>query len=626
MMDHEMQDAPLRGLDLALWRRLVGHTRPYRRSLAALAACGVVLAGFDALLPLVTGRIIDSATAGDRAGLARNALYFLGVVATISALIWVFIVVAGATAAAIAHDLRRDAFARLQELSFSFFDRRPVGWLMARLTSDASRLSSVIPWTLLDTVWGLTLVAGVAGLMLALEWRLALLVLVIVPPLVVVSVVFQRRLLHSQRLMRRINSQLTASFNEAIVGVRTTKSLGREAESLGEFRALTREMNAEAVRNALTAAVYLPIVLTLGSVGAGLALWRGGLAVGEIGAAGSSLAAGLAAVTGGERMSLGMLVAFMQYAALFTIPIQEMAERFTQLQAAQASAERLQGLLDTEPEIKDSPAVATATATAGGERGPGAGKIASVEFANVDFAYHSGEEVLRDFNLRVAAGETIALVGATGSGKSTIVSLLCRFYEPTGGEVRIDGRDYRERGLHWLQSRLGVVQQVPHLFSGTIRENIRYGRLAATDEEILAAARLANADRFITQMPEGYETPVGEGGSRLSTGQRQLVALARAVLADPEIFVLDEATSAVDTETERLIQDGIEKVLAGRLSFVIAHRLSTIRSASRILVLERGRVIEEGGHAGLLARHGAYYRLYTNQFARERAEEVLAGS
>jgi ATP-binding cassette subfamily B protein len=374
-------------------------------------------------------------------------------------------------------------------------------------------------------------------------------------------------------------------------------------------------MNAHSVRNALTAAVYLPIVLTLGSLGAGLALWRGGLAVGEIGA-------GVAAVTGGDRLSLGTLVAFMQYATLFTIPIQEMAERFTQLQAAEASAERLQGLLDTEPEIKDSPAVIAAGADRGAARGE---RIETVEFANVEFAYQGGEAVLHDFSLIARAGETIALVGATGSGKSTIVSLLCRFYEPTRGVIRIDRIDYRERSLHWLQSRLGIVQQVPHLFSGTIRENIRYGRLEASDEEVAAAARLANADRFIGLLPAGYDTPVGEGGSRLSTGQRQLVALARAVLADPAIFVLDEATSAVDTETERLIQDGIERVLAGRLSFVIAHRLSTIRSASRILVLDRGRVIEEGKHADLLARRGVYHRLYTNQFARESAAEVLVG-
>ncbi len=600
MMEHELQDEqPLRGLDVALWRRIVAHARPYRRRLATLALCGVVLAVADAVLPLLTGRIIDSATAADRQALARYGIYYLGLVAVIALLIWRFIVTAGGTAAALAHDLRRDAFAHLQELSFSFYDRRPVGWLMARLTSDASRLSSVIPWTMLDMVWGSALLTGITVFMLTLHWRLALMVMVIVPPLVVVSLWFQRRLLRTQRAVRRINSQITASFNEAITGVQTTKSLGREAESLAEFQVLSGEMYQSSIRNALTAAVYLPIVITLGSVGAGLALWRGGIAV------------------GGE-LSLGTLIAFMQYATLFTIPIQEMAERFTQLQAAQASAERLQGLLDTVPEVRDTPAALAAD--------PPPGRIATVEFDHVSFAYQAGEPVLDDFNLAVHAGETIALVGATGSGKSTIMGLLCRFYEPTAGAIKLNGRDYRDYSLPWLQSRLGTVLQSPHLFSGTIAENIRYGRLEATDEEMLAAARWANADRFIAGLPEGYATPVGEGGTRLSTGQKQLVALARAVLADPEIFILDEATSSVDTETERLIQDGIEKILTGRLSFVIAHRLSTIRSASRILVIEDGRIIEQGRHAELLTQRGAYYRLYTNQFARESEEKVLLGS
>ncbi len=601
MMDHELEEAVPPRLDVTLWRRIVAHARPYRRRLAFLAAFGIVLAVADALLPFVTGRIIDSATTGDMRALARNGLAYFGVVSVIALLIWQFIVIAGATAAALAHDLRRDAFARLQELSFSFYDRRPVGWLMARLTSDASRLSSVIPWTLLDTVWGSALVTGISVAMLALNWRLALLVMVIVPPLVITSLVFQRRLLRTQRAVRRINSQITANFNEAIMGARTTKSLGREAENLAEFQQLTGDMYRSSVRNALTAAVYLPIVLTLGSVGAGLALWRGGLQA-------------------GGDLSLGTLIAFMQYATLFTIPIQEIAERFTQLQAAQASAERLQGLLDTEPEIRDSPAVRAAGPRSAGER------IERVAFANVAFQYPDGEPVLRNFNLVAHAGETVALVGPTGSGKSTIVSLLCRFYEPTSGTIMVNGIDYRDLPLEWLQSRLGMVLQVPHLFSGTIAENIRYGRLDATDEEVLAAARLVNADRFITSLPAGIDTPVGEAGGRLSTGQKQLVALARAVLADPQIFVLDEATSSVDTETERLIQDGIEKILAGRLSFVIAHRLSTIRSASRILVIENGDIREQGRHADLLARRGDYYRLYTRQFARESEERILLGS
>ena len=481
----------------------------------------------------------------------------------------------------------------------SYYDRRPVGWLMALVTSDASRLAGVIPWTLLDMVWGTALVAGISVMMLVLEWRLALLVMLVLPPLAVVSRAFQRRLLRTQRAVRRVNSQLTASFNEGIMGARTTKSLVREAENLAEFQVLSTEMYRSSVRNALQAAAYLPIVLAFGSIGVGLALWRGGL----------SSAAGL---------SIGELVAFMQYAAIFTMPIQEMAERFTQFQAAQASAERLEGLLATEPEIRDSEEVAAAPLDGA--------RIETVELVDVSFAYKEGEPVLDRFNLRARAGESIALVGATGSGKTTIVSLLCRFYEPTAGTIEVNGIDYRRHGLAWLQSRLGIVLQTPHLFSGTIRENIRYGRLEASEEEIAAAARLTNADQFIANLPEGYDTPVGEGGNRLSTGQKQLVALARAVLADPQIFVLDEATSSVDTETERLIQDGIRKVLAGRLSFVIAHRLSTIRAADRILVIDRGRIVEEGRHEDLLRLRGRYHRLYMNQFTEETREKVLAGA
>lgn len=318
-------------------------------------------------------------------------------------------------------------------------------------------------------------------------------------------------------------------------------------------------------------------------------------------------------------MSIGTLIAFMQYAAFFYMPVQEMAERFTQLQAAQASAERIQGLLDTEPEIADSPAVLERLANGGIADGP----IRSIEFRDVSFAYKEGELVLVDFNLRVGPGEAIALVGATGSGKSTIVGLLSRFYEPTSGTVLVNGTDYRELGLTQLQSKLGVVLQTPHLFSGTIRENIRYGRLSASDGEVEEAARLANADPFIAGLEKGYETEVGEGGNRLSTGQKQLVSLARAILADPEILIMDEATSSVDTETERLIQKGIERILEGRISFIIAHRLSTVRSASRILVIDKGRIVEEGTHERLMRLRGRYYALYTNQLTQESQERVL---
>ncbi len=608
----------LNRLDLGLWRRILGHTREYRRVLITLAITGPALAVVETFMPLVTGQVIDHATAlaaGDpaaRAAIWRGCLIYLGLVTIVVLAIRLFIILAGKAATGIAHDLRRAAFARLQELSFSFYDRRPVGWLMARLTSDAQRLASVIPWTLLDTAWGLSMVLGISIMMLRLHWRLGLLVMLVIPPLAVVSLIFQRRLLRTQRAMRKTNSLMTASFNEAIMGVRTTKSLGREADNLGEFQTLSGGMFGHARQNALEAAVYLPIVLTLGSAGVGLALWRGGEALLGIDVPGALAANG---------MSLGLLVAFMQYAALFYQPIQEMAERFTQVQAAQASAERLQGLLDTVPEIRDSPAVRAAGVAPAREE-----RIRTIELDQVSFAYQAGEPVLSRFDLVIHAGETIALVGETGSGKSTIASLVCRFYEPTSGVVRVNGVDYRELPLAWLQSKLGIVLQTPHLFSGTIRENIRYGRLTASDAEMERAARLVHADRFIERLPSGYEALVGEGGSRLSTGQKQLVSLARAVLADPEILVLDEATSSVDTETEQWIQAGVEKLLAGRISLVIAHRLSTIRSADRILVIDHGRILEAGSHDELMRHAGRYHELYRQQFAREKAEQILAGA
>jgi ATP-binding cassette subfamily B protein len=344
--------------------------------------------------------------------------------------------------------------------------------------------------------------------------------------------------------------------------------------------------------------------MSFGATGVGLALWRGGLLT-------------------GSGLAIGDLVAFMQYAALFHIPIQEMAERFTGLQSAQASAERLQGLLETAPTIADTDNVRLGVllqriwprpdlALDGKPHG-----IREIRFEHVNFAYQGGNPILRDFNLTIHAGESIALVGETGSGKSTVARLVCRFYEPTSGRILLDGVDYRERSLEGLQSNLGIVPQEPHLFSGTIRENIRYGRLEATDADIEAVAQQAGAAEFISQMPKGYDTDVGESGSRLSTGQKQFVSLARAMLSDPQILILDEATSSLDTETERRIQSGVETLLAGRISIIIAHRLSTIRSAHRILVINRGRIVEEGSHKELLVLGGQYATLYAHQFRRE---------
>jgi ATP-binding cassette subfamily B protein len=406
--------------------------------------------------------------------------------------------------------------------------------------------------------------------------------------------------------VRKTNSRITGAFNEGIGGAKTTKTLVREEANLAEFSELTGTMYRSSVKAAVLSALFLPAILTLGSVGTGIALWLGG----------NGVIAGV--------LSYGTLVAFIQYTVQFFEPLMELARMFAELQAAQASSERIFSLLEEEPQIQDSDAVTEKYGTILQPREENWPAITgSITFENVSFGYIDGEKVLQNFSLDVHPGETIALVGETGSGKSTIVNLACRFYEPTEGVIKIDGVDYRQRSMLWLHSNLGYVLQAPHLFSGSIMDNIRYGRLDASDEEVINAAKMVNAHDFIMRQEAGYQADVGEGGSMLSTGEKQLISFARAILADPRIFVLDEATSSVDTETEQIIQNAIHTVLEGRTSFIIAHRLSTIRSADRILVIRQGKVTEYGTHQELLSQKGYYYRLYTNQFMDEQEMKLI---
>ncbi len=599
-------------LDWGLWKRVLVHAVPYQRHLAGMAAMGLAVAAVDTAIPVVTGILIDEAvSAGLTSKLWGYAALYSGFVVVLGLSVFGFIWLAGLIATGVAQDLRRAGFARLQELSFSYFDTRPVGWLVARLTSDVGKISGLLPWLMLDFVWGTAVLIGAAAVMLWIDTTLALYVLSIVPPLALVSVLFQRRLLDSSRRVRKTNSRMTAAFNEAIVGVRTTKALGREADNLAEFQHESSDMFEYSMRRALQSAVYLPLVIFLGSVGVGVALWRGGVEI-------------------GDGITLGTLVASMKYAALFYMPIQELARRFTDLQGAQAGAERVQSLLETVPEIGDSDQVLAALAKHGpGPRSAdvavdgGDATIRELAFDDVGFFYKEGEPVLSEVSFSVHAGQTVALVGPTGGGKSTIVSLLARFYEAKSGAVRINSVDIRERSLAWLQGNLGVVLQAPHLFSGTIADNIRYGRLDATEAELREAAKVVHAHAFIEGLPDGYATEVGEGGTKLSTGQRQLVSLARAVLADPQIFIMDEATSSVDTETEAHVQAGIDAVLQGRMAFVIAHRLSTIRNADIIMVVEGGRIVERGTHDELIGVGGRYAALSARNEAAGVIDEAL---
>jgi len=574
-------------IDLGLWRQILRLARPYRRYIGLSIVSIVALAAGDAAFPYMTKIALDRFVIPQTTeGLAWFAAAFAGLVVFQSLNLYLFIAMAGKVESGLTYTIRNEGFIHLQRLSFSFFDKRASGWLLARLTSDASRLGEIVSWSLIDLLWGAAAMLLYSAVMLALNWRLALLTMVVIPPLAVASLYFQGQILRAYREVRRLNSRITGAFSEGIQGATTTKILSREEKNLEEFQELTTSHRAMSIRAATFSALFMPIVLVLSSVGTALTLWRGGtgVALGTI--------------------SYGVLAAFISYAGQFFEPVREIARIFAELQMAHAAAERVMGLLNTVPEIQDRPGLKNDWPKLRG----------AIRFEHVSFAYNPQEPVLENFNLEVQPGQVVALVGETGSGKSTIVNLVCRFYEPTAGRILIDGVDYRERPLAWLQSSLGCVLQNPHLFSGTIRENIRYGRLTATDEEVERAAKLVNAHEFIMRLPKGYDTEVGEGGGLLSTGQKQLISFARAILADPAIFILDEATSSIDTETERLIQQAMETVLKGRTSFIIAHRLSTVRFADMILVIRDGRVLEQGTHGELLKKRGYYYRLYTNQF------------
>jgi len=592
-------DSYTQGMKLELWRRLLAYALNYRLEISALSISAVMTAAAEIAFPLITRSVIDEISArGADANLLTYAGWYAFFTVLLAGSVVGFIWFGGRLRTHVAHDIRMDGFKNLQRLSFSYYDYRPVGWLMARMTSDCERLSNILAWGMLDLVWGSTMMLGIAISMLLMDVSLALIVLSVLPVLAWISLKFQQRILKSARLVRKTNSRITGSYNESIMGVQTSKAFVKEAQNLKKFGGLTDQMHGASVTNLVQAALYLPIVLTLGSFAIGLALVFGGLEL----------------IWG--AITAGTLVAFLTYARHFFEPIEQLAHWFAEMQMAQASAERIMSLILAEPDIQDSPEVRRAVANEKKAHTAIDGlpdKIEEIRFNNVGFRYNIGDDVLKDVDLTIRQGETLAIVGSTGGGKSTLVSLLCRFYEPTSGHITIDGIDYRQRSLHWLQSNLGIVLQSSHIFAGSILENIRYGKLSATDREVEAAAKRAGAHPFIEKMSEGYATGVTEGGSNLSAGQKQLISFARAVLADPKILIMDEATSSVDTETEQQIQRGMDELLSDRISLVIAHRLSTIRNADRILVIENGRITEQGRHSDLMSLEGRYHRLYTQQ-------------
>jgi ATP-binding cassette subfamily B protein len=574
-------------------RRIVELAKPHWKWVLGFVLMITLVALLDSYFTFLSALIIDEAILGENIEALRNIVIRYGLLIVVQAAgVFGFIYLAGILGERIRYDLRKNMFVHLQELSLSYYNVTPVGWIMSRVTSDSERVAELVTWGFLDVTWGIMNIATAAFFMLMINWQLALIVFLAIPVLIIVAVQFKKKIIVEFREVRKINSKITGAFNETITGVRVIKAFGREERNMQEFDVLTSDMYRAGYRAAWLSALFLPVVMLISSFAVAAIVWYGGYQT-QIG-----------------NMSIGGIQAFVSYVVFMIWPIQELARVYAELQRAVASAERIFSLVDAVPDISDKPDAFDPGSIQG-----------DIVFDNVSFYYEENKPVLQDFNLHIKRGETIALVGPTGGGKTTIVNLICRFFEPKGGTIRIGGRDYEEIFLNAIQSRIGVVLQTPHLFSGTISDNIRYGKLDATDEEIGAAAQLAGAHDFIMKLEKGYEDEVGEGGNLLSVGQKQLISLARAVLREPEIFIMDEATSSVDTITEALIQKGMENLMEGRTSFVIAHRLSTIRKADRILVIKDGSIIENGSHSELLRQRGHYYRLYTSQFRSELEQE-----
>ena len=606
-------------MDMKLWKRMFRYAIRNRALFVRILVSMLIVSIIDALYPILTRFAIDRFVRPDAAPTTDGIWVFFAIYAALVVLQGFcttrFIGRSGEMENAIAYAIRQEAYRKLQTLSFGFYDKTSAGYLMARMVSDVARLSDMIAWSITDFLWSFFYIVFCFAAMFWFNWKLALIVMAVIPPLAIVSLYLQRSILRYQRVARKHNSRITSAFNEGIMGAMTTKTLVREEENAKEFASITTDMRKASIKASVLSATFFPLVISLGAIGTSLALIFGG--------------AGVQATIGGTETFLGVitagtLVSFINYAANLFDPIQMLAGIFADMQSAQASAERVLSLLDTESEVQDTPEAEAKYGTSMEPKRENWEPIkGEVMFDHVDFYYKESEPLLRDFNLHIRAGETIALVGETGAGKSTIVNLICRFYEPKNGRILIDGRDYRERSQLWLQSSLGYVLQSPHLFSGTIRDNIRFGKPDADDESVKRAAALVHADAFIERQQKGYDTEVGEGGIRLSTGQKQLISFARVILADPQIFVLDEATSSIDTETEQLIQSAITEVLKGRTSIVVAHRLSTIRNADRILVIRDGAIVEEGDHKTLLQKGGYYFDLYMHQYQEDAMQKAL---
>ena len=601
-----MNKAERSGLPFFGIGKIIPYLARYKKRVYAMLFCGLLGSVVDIAQPILQRYSINHFIGGGTLDTLPwfIAIYF-GTILLSAAANYISCTDATCLEVWIDRDLRNDAFAHLQTLSFSYFNQNSVGYIHARVISDSSRIGSLFSWTLIDGVWQMTYLVGAIIVMLVINAKLALMVLTIMPIIVLLFSVFQSRLVRVNREVREINSKITGNFNEGITGAKTIKTLVIEDKIHDGFVADTAAMRKKTVRAAHLRGLFASTMGFASSLALAIVLWRGGyIAASEV----------------------GTFSMFMSYAQGMMEPVRWIIDSISDLITTQVNIERLSKLLETKSDVVDSPEVIKKYGDCFDPKRENWEPIkGDIEFDDVSFKYPDGDEyILEHFSLNIPFGTNIAIVGETGAGKSTLVNLICRFYEPTSGRVLIDGRDARERSQLWLHSAIGYVLQTPHLFSGTVRENLLYGNPNATDEDIRRALELVSAQGVVDKLENGLETDVGEGGDMLSTGEKQLLSFARAILADPRILVLDEATASVDTITEQRIQSAIDTIIHGRTSIVIAHRLSTVRNADLILVVDDGKIIEQGTHEQLMSRRGSYYRLYTRQYEDEATSRLLS--
>jgi ATP-binding cassette subfamily B protein len=602
----EEEDYTTQKIKLSVWKKILKVVIASKRRIIVLIVSCIILGLVDVLNQQLIRWALDDFVSKPELGPNFITFIALSVLQPLvfGVCVFVFIRKAGEIEAYTSYELRKQSFENLQRLSFSYYDKTHHGWLMARLTSDSRKLSNILSWGLVDLIWTVAYSIFILIMLFIADWHLALAFLVIIPIMALISFGINKKILKHNRTSRSFNSKSTAKFNESFMGAKTTKSLNIESLSSSEYHDISKNLRSSSIRAIMMSSVFVSVLLAF-----------------------SYLIVGILYVVGGKMVIEGIapyatIYLFISYTVALLDPMMQLSRSITMFLQAGASAERVVGLIETKSDLIDSPEVIEKYGDLLNDKPEAWEDIkGEIEFKNVSFYYNPDEKILEDFNLHIAPGSTVALVGHTGSGKSTIVNLISRFYEPKDGSILIDGLDYKSRSIHWLHKRLGYVLQSPQLFSTTILENVRYGRLDATDEECIKACEEIGANTFIEKLPLGYQSNVGEGGNMLSVGERQLISFARAILANPRILILDEATSSIDSTAEAIIQEATTRILSHRTNIIVAHRLSTIVNADSIIVMDKGRIVESGSHKELINLKGHYYELYKNQFMAEKLQE-----